>query len=92
MISISWHACWPRVSPQPCALGLYHTASALSFAFPHALSLPKPVSLSGWRAGAVFYSEPAQDWTSPVPPCWSPACRGWREYPAIAPTSRDVRV
>lgn len=61
---ILWHACWPHICHQPCALRLYHTVSTLSFAFHHVLSLPKPVALSGWRAEAISCSEPVQDWTS----------------------------
>lgn len=89
---ISQHACWPCVCPKPCALRLYHTLSTLSFAFHHIVSLPKPVGLSGWKAGAVSCSELVQDWTSPMPPCWCPVHRGWREDLAIAPTSRDMHV
>lgn len=71
---------------------VYHTVSMPSFAFHHVLSLPKPVGLSGWTAGAVSCSELVQDWTSPAPPRWSPAPRGWREDPDIAPTSHDTHV
>ncbi|XP_026720766.1 uncharacterized protein LOC113489338 [Athene cunicularia] len=75
--------------PQPCASRLSHAVATLSFAFHCARPLPKPVACLAREQE----QPPAQGQCGTGPlPCWAPACRGWREDPALAPARRDMRA